>query len=393
MSMPARVAAAAVIGVLAIGGVTFLLGRQGQSNVGGPSSSTPLPVASSTTSPSGSARVLDDYSSLNGRILMEHLGNAPDGSESQTTEYHPERRRLYWMSPATMTDATAVEFLPGQPVTGKLNADVSRDGTQVVFMDTADPADVWLANADGTGLRNISGSCTCSELDPAFDPTGTKVVFVHLEGARRLSRNGANLQVDWDGQTPVSSWLALRDLTTGKVTKLVSTSTQGPDNLPYQPSWSPDGTSIVFNRIRWDEGGTIHAELDRVDPDSDQVRVLRFSGASAGPQDAKVPGDPGWSPDGSTIVFTDYPASAMGSIPGNPASTIFTVRADGTMLSRLSGGFGASYMSDGRIVFQNNVFWVMNGDGSQAKPVNARADDLSEIGVGYAYVPHWVGTP
>jgi len=49
MSNPARVAAAAVIGVLAVGGALFLFGRAGQPNVGGPSES-PSPSASPTSS-------------------------------------------------------------------------------------------------------------------------------------------------------------------------------------------------------------------------------------------------------------------------------------------------------------------------------------------------------
>ena len=42
MTTPARVAAAAVIGVLAIGGALFLIGRAGQPNVGGPVRRHPL---------------------------------------------------------------------------------------------------------------------------------------------------------------------------------------------------------------------------------------------------------------------------------------------------------------------------------------------------------------
>lgn len=49
MSIPARVAAAAVIGVLAIGGTLFLIGRAGQPNVGGPGASA-SPSASPTSS-------------------------------------------------------------------------------------------------------------------------------------------------------------------------------------------------------------------------------------------------------------------------------------------------------------------------------------------------------
>jgi hypothetical protein len=63
MTTPARVAAAAVIGVLAIGGALFLIGRAGQSNVGGPgasaspsaspTSSVPASIAATTTPSNG----------------------------------------------------------------------------------------------------------------------------------------------------------------------------------------------------------------------------------------------------------------------------------------------------------------------------------------------------
>ncbi len=60
MTTPARVATAAVIGVLVVGGALFILGRPGQSDVGGPgptatstptTSPTPVPSASASSSP------------------------------------------------------------------------------------------------------------------------------------------------------------------------------------------------------------------------------------------------------------------------------------------------------------------------------------------------------
>jgi hypothetical protein len=60
MTTPARVATAAVIGVLVVGGALFMLGRPGQSGVGGPgptatstptTSPTPVPSASASSSP------------------------------------------------------------------------------------------------------------------------------------------------------------------------------------------------------------------------------------------------------------------------------------------------------------------------------------------------------
>jgi hypothetical protein len=58
MTTPARVATAAVIGVLAVGGALFILGRPGQTGVGGPvptstPTESPTPIPSATPSPTG----------------------------------------------------------------------------------------------------------------------------------------------------------------------------------------------------------------------------------------------------------------------------------------------------------------------------------------------------
>ena len=341
---------------------------------------TPIPSTTSapTPAPTATARRVD-YSDLGGRILVEHLGNAIDRSEMPTTEYHPERRRLYFMDPATMSRDEAVEFLPGQPPTGKLSADVSADGSKVVFMDTADDAQVWIANLDGTGLRKLSEPCGCSELDPAFDPTGTKIVFVHLEGGRRLSKNGANFGLEPDG--PMTSWLGIRDIATGTVTILEGTRSVSTDAIPEQPAWSPDGTTIVFNRTTWGE------------TEAEPTGVLQLADVASGtvtelPLPGLVPGDADWSPDGSRILFTDFPISAMGST--GLAGNLYTVAPDGTSLKDLKIGAGGSWIPDGKILFQSNNLWVMLGDGTQAHQVKSSSDDLTELEFGFVYISHWI---
>jgi Tol biopolymer transport system component len=370
---------AATVGLLALAGIGLL--------TAGSRPATPLPTP--ITSPPPALRTPNvtsepDSSALGGRILTEHLGNAPDGSEMPTTDYHPERRRLYFMSPATMTGATAVELLPGQPPAGKLNADVSDDGTEVTFMDTAEPARVWVAGIDGSGLTQLSTDCGCSELDPAFDATGTRIAFVHLEGAGRLSKFGAQQTIETRGSDPLTAWIGIRNLRTGEVTKIASTTASTADDVPYQPAWSPDGTEIAFGRITWGTGaptGSLHV----VDVARDAVRDLDVSDST--------PGDPDWSPDGTRILYTNFPWSSMGSIPDLPPPTIVSVLPDGTDRQLVASGSGASYMPDGRVVFMNNYFYVVNADGTGLQPVNDRGDDLSELNVGFAYIPHWVGNP
>jgi hypothetical protein len=80
INMPtyARVAAAAVIGVLAIGGALFLVGRTGDSNVGGPAPSA-TPAGSLSPSPSQTATVstLPDGPLAAGTYTYQPFGSGP----------------------------------------------------------------------------------------------------------------------------------------------------------------------------------------------------------------------------------------------------------------------------------------------------------------------------
>jgi dipeptidyl aminopeptidase/acylaminoacyl peptidase len=387
--------AAIALAVVAAGGVLVLRSGGGPGSAPSPTPTTTPPSTAPSTLPSAvpsspaAARV--DYSDLGGRILMEHLGNAPDLSEAGTTEYHPERRRLYLMEPTTMTGATAQQFVPGR-TDGALSADVSPDGTKVVFQDattsaqTSNHVRVYEAGVDGSGFRVVSTACSCNEYDPAYDPAGARIAFVHVEGAYRPFSFGANSRME-SLSGAKSSWVGVRDLATGKVTKLDATVGTSTNAVPEQPSWSPDGTKIVFNRLTWDDVDVPGASvLQIVDVATGTVTDVAVG--------ALRPGDADWSPDGSTILFTTDPSSAVGSI-GGMAPDLYTVKPDGTGLRRLTrtGASGGSYLPDGRILFQANTFWIMNGDGTVALPVNDRASDLSDQPQGFAYISHFVPNP
>jgi hypothetical protein len=385
MTTPVRVAVLVAVGALVLAGVS-LFGIGGMSPLNPPPTSTPS--ASATPSAPASSAAGLDYSDLPGRILVEHLGNALDLSESEATDYNPDTRRLYFIDPADMTSETAVEFLPGQPTTGKSAADVSHDATKVVFQDFATPTRLYEANLDGTSFRQLPVDCTCSLLYPDYDPTATKVVYVRVEG--------------------IESWLEILDLGTNETTRLEETVGPYDNAVPEQPAWSPDGRSIAFTRITWPRPnepivGTVHygdqaptsGVLSVVDVATGVVRDLPVDGALS-------PGDAAWTPDSSTILYVAGPFSTTGSVSAAFPHGMHEIGTDGTGDRPVNGFVSPAFFPDGSHILTKGDGGMANGgdgfnvmlpDYSGSLPVNRNGMDLTDLAQGFSYVGHWIPEP
>jgi len=189
----------------------------------------------------------------------------------------------------------------------------SPDGSQIAFISNRDAVapplqwDVFVMNADGTEVRNVTRSPGASERMPDWSPDGTKLAFerhgndgtsflytmnVDGSGERRLTRGG---NPSW---SPEGKWIAFDTgndeaaedwvlLIKPDGTKLRRLRTGDTDDS--HPNWSPDGQRVVFSR---DEGiVTVTRDggrLRRVDPEEGSYEL------------------PSWSPNGRRLVVVKH---------------------------------------------------------------------------------------
>lgn len=377
MTTPARVAVAALVGVLLVGAAAYYFTGPGQPAVGVPGPSpvaTASPNASAVPTSSAAGRPTD-YAGLDGWIVFEHFGQAPDGS---TTTFDPNRRQI-WLVHADGSNLH--ELAPGNPV-GKASPDISPDGSKVIFHAGEDPTQIWEASIEGGQPVLVSTDCAataCLEHDPTYSPDGKRVAFMRAE----------------DTGSSGSSVIGVRDLETNQVTLLETTRVLLTTGDLAQPTWSPDGLQIAYHhntQTPTDERPTkIRIEIVNVDGTG-----LRELPAPAG--EAKA-GDPDWSPDGSLIVFSTMP-NREGEGDGNGSTGIFTIHPDGTGLTDvcgtcLQGGIAPSWTPDGQhILFWGFRTWaLMDPDGANAAHINS--SELTWFGeeLGYGYLGLLQPTP
>jgi Tol biopolymer transport system component len=248
----------------------------------------------------------------------------PDGSsptrltdDTSRTERLPSFTHVYDSGPAWSPDGTKIAFISNRNryfALYTMNADGSNvqlvtdkvlepggpawspDGGGIAFSAgigiTIEPnkpfGDIYLINVDGSGLTKLTRDSGVNG-SPTWSPDGKEIAFASNRDPDGRSRI-------WVMNADGSNQRRLGDIQ----------NTSNPNFYGGQPSWSPDGTKILFNGYR---------ELFVMNADGSNARPLTND-----PNRRGMYFSPRWSPDGTKIVTTFYPETRKG-IPG-PASII-----------------------------------------------------------------------
>ena len=191
----------------------------------------------------------------------------------------PEGNRLFVLGTQSRAelaryDSGAKQFLPYLAGISASEAEISRDGNWVAYVSYPDLA-LWRSRLDGTDKVQLT-SAPMEVVGPRWSPDGTRIAFTDLQ--------------------PGKAWKIYTISVGGGISEEIF---PGDTTAERDPSWWPDGKSIVFGRSYLSGKG----EILRIDLVTHQV--------SSVPGSEKI-FSPRLSPDGTQIAaFFDQGSKLM----------------------------------------------------------------------------------
>ena len=197
-----------------------------------------------------------------------------------------DRRTLWLIDLETKTETRLTN--PNDHAEGR---SFSPDGQWIVFCmklssKDEDQTGIYKIRGDGTSLTRLTNSMAAAECDASWSPDGNEIAFTYSDAnlqrsvLKKMDTNGGNIQIIHDAGGGVATGFP-------------------PGN--YDPSWSPDGQWIVFERAisstgNWNNGIW---HIFKVKRDGSELPDLSATGNHADRAEYL----PSFSPDGKWIVF------------------------------------------------------------------------------------------
>ena len=236
--------------------------------------------------------------------------------------------------------------------------DRSPDGSQVLFTAGESPArlGIYLAEADGSGVRRLDPGDFPIAQWPAWSPDGSRVLFDAGQTPTDLdlyvmNADGSDVKQltsgpwgDTCGRWSPDGRRIVYTAILADTVRLMTLDLEGGTSEPTLPAgydgvcadWSPDGRRIAFSSwpdFVFPERGTVPFESSSVfllDVATNSIeQVTHLEGLSDRPR---------WSPDGAWITFNS--TAPVGTVPWSDAvsngTEIYLIRPDGSDLRRLT---------------------------------------------------------
>jgi Tol biopolymer transport system component len=228
---------------------------------------------------------------------------SPDGTRIAFTSYRTGYFEIYVMN----ADGSNMRQLTHD---GGWGPAWSPDGSLIAFTRFGPYGRVFVMNSDGSDQRQISlttDEIGISNLD--WSPDGTQMVCVVDSNPSTIASQDYDVEINL---------LNIGEILAGTAEMRFQPLPRVGDRNNDWPSWSPDGTRIVFSV----QIGR-HRDLYLVNVDGTDLKRLTLD-------DAHDEFAPTWSPDGTRIAFQSSAAGGW---------DIFSIRVDGTDLQRLTTDF------------------------------------------------------
>jgi Tol biopolymer transport system component len=290
---------------------------------------------------------------VNGRIAFQ----ADVGKHSQIFTIEPDGSGLTQVTRFPFRGDAGAEQPHWSPDGSRIAFDTDASKTLIAPGACAPPrrrpcVNIFTIGVDGSSPAQLPLGVGAFNGAPAYSADGTQISFDQDVGPSRPAVHGIYV-AGADGANA-------RRVTRGIATK---------DAFDTRSQWSPDGTHLVFTRVK----NATEAAIFTVRLDGTGLRRLTSYRLDAA--------FPDWSPDGRTIAFESYFDPHKGK-----SANIFTIRPDGShmaQLTHLSGGqvhaFGPAWSPDGtQLVFHkvgptvNDLFLLDAIGGNQRRLTHLR---------------------